>query len=358
MVFIWFVNKIAGIFKKHDSEIKDSGAEKDFDKMLEIIYDGFDKFRGRFEGIDSEIEAIRSTVISKDDHAGEHENIKKELLSHKSAHNSMLNNVHRLYNRLETIEQKLAEQVVSEGGRPDDELYEMYKNIRKEINVIDSKLDENVATKVTPIINEIEKKVSSLDSKHSSFVDELESLKRQLDVPASVKLNDHVKSIISDEVRVAVDTLAAKKDASANISDSEAGNNVTTDNNNVISQSNNVTPHNNNVTTNVADNNAVRTQDNIVATAFRPTRTVVTPRNVNKILPSAIMPTFNELLNVDRFLSYAELAKHIGKREATARAYVNDLRNRGISIEEETRDNGRKFIRLAKDIRQEYIIPE
>ena len=159
-------------------------------------------------------------------------------------------------------------------------------------------------------------------------------------------------------VKVAVDNLDPEKPVSANLSDPDVRNNVTTDNNNVISQSNNVTPHNNNVTTNVADNNAVGTQDNIVATAFRPTRTVVTPRNVNKILPSALMPTFNELLNVDRFLSYAELAKHLGKQEATARAYVNDLRNRGISIEEETRDNGRKFIRLAKGIRQEYIIPE
>ncbi len=351
MVFVWLVNRIAGIFRKHGSEIKDSGAEKDFDKMLDIIQGGFEKVRGRFEGLDSEIDAIRSTVISKDNHAGEHEAIKKELSSHKLGHASMLNNIHHLYNKLEAMETKLAEQIAYSGGKPDDELYGLYKNLRKEINAIDSRLDESVSSKVSPIIGEIERKVLSLNSRHSSFADELESLKRRLDVSASVKLNNHVKSIISDEVKNAVDILAAEKSKSENVSGSGVNNNVTTDNNNVIAQ-------NNNVTTGIADKTAVGTQDNIVATAFRPTRTVITPRNVNKILPSALMPTFNELLNVDRFLSYAELAKVLGKQEATARAYVNDLRNRGISIEEETRDNGRKYVRLAKDIRQEYIIPE
>ncbi|NOQ37245.1 hypothetical protein GQ472_00010 [archaeon] len=351
MVFVWFVNKIAGIFNKHASEIKDSGAEKDFDKMLELIQGGFEKVKGRFENLDSEIDMIRSTVISKDEHADEHETIRKELSSHKSGHASMLNNIHNLYNKLETMETKLAEQIAYSGGKPDDELYGLYKNIRKEINAIDSRLDESVSSKVAPIIGEIERKVLSLDSKHSSFVDELESLKRRLDVSASVKLNDHVKSIISDEVKNAVDILAAEKSVIENTSGSSNYNNVTTDNNNVVAQ-------NNNVTTDIANNSAVGTQDNIVATAFRPTRTVITPRNVNKVLPSALMPTFNELLNADRFQSYAELAKVLGKQEATARAYVNDLRNRGISIEEETRDNGRKYIRLAKGIRQEYIIPE
>ena len=351
MVFVWLVNKIAGIFRMHASEIKDSGAEKDFNKMLELIQGGFEKVKGRFENLDSEIDAIRSTVISKDDHVSEHETIRKELSSHKSGHASMLNNIHTLYDKLETMETKLAEQVAYSGGKPDDELYGLYNNIRKEINAIDSRLDESVSSKVAPIIGEIERKVLSLDSKHSSFVDELESLKRRLDVSASVKLNDHVKSIISDEVKNAVDTLNADRLKSENVSGSGVYNNVTTDDHNVVSQ-------NNNVTTDIADNSAVGIQDNIVATAFRPTRTVVTPRNVNKILPSALMPTFNELLNADRFLSYAELAKILRKQEATARAYVNDLRNRGISIEEETRDNGRKYIRLAKDIRQEYIIPE
>ncbi len=351
MVFVWLVNRIAGIFKKHDLEIKDSGAEEDFDKILEIIQGGFEKVRGRFENIDSEISTIRSTVLSKDDHGSEHEAIRKELSSHKSRHTSMLNNINHFYNKLEAMETKLAEQIAYAGGKPDEELYGLYNTIRKQINVIDSKLDESVSSKIAPIIGDIERKVSSLDSRHSSFADELESLKRRLDVSASVKLNDHVKSIISDEVKMAVDTLAAERSKSENVSGSGVNNNVTTDNNNVAAQ-------NNNVTTDIADRTAVVMQDNIVATAFRPTRTVVTPRNVNKILPSALMPTFNELLNVDRFLSYAELAKVLKKQEATARAYVNDLRNRGISIEEETRDNGRKYIRLAKDIRQEYIIPE
>ncbi len=351
MVFVWFVNKIAGIFNKHGSEIKDSGAEKDFDKMLDLIQGGFEKVKDHFENLDSEINAIRSTVISKDEHADEHEAIRKELSLHKSGHVSMLNNIHHLFNKLEAMETKLAEQIAYAGGKPNDELYDLYKNIRKEINAIDSRLDESVSSKVVPILDEIERKVSSLDSRHSSFVDELESLKRRLDVSASVKLNDHVKSIISDEVKNAVDILAAEKSVIENTSGSSNYNNVTTDNNNVIAQ-------NNNVTTDIAGKTAVGTQDNIVATAYRPTRTVITPRNVNKILPSALMPTFNELLNADRFQSYAELAKILGKQEATARAYVNDLRNRGISIEEETRDNGRKYIRLAKDIRQEYIIPE
>ncbi|MCK5299811.1 MAG: hypothetical protein KAJ54_01540 [Candidatus Aenigmarchaeota archaeon] len=86
--------------------------------------------------------------------------------------------------------------------------------------------------------------------------------------------------------------------------------------------------------------------------------TVVTEKSIKGKLPAAILPTYNILLNAEVRISYAELAQRIGKKEATARSYVNDLRKYGISIEEESGSNGRKFIRLSKRARQEHMIPE
>ncbi len=86
--------------------------------------------------------------------------------------------------------------------------------------------------------------------------------------------------------------------------------------------------------------------------------TLLTPENLSRALPPALLPVFNELLNAETFISYRELAKRLGKKESTARAYVNDLKKRGIEIEEQTSANGMKLIRLAKHIRQEYMIPE
>lgn len=111
------------------------------------------------------------------------------------------------------------------------------------------------------------------------------------------------------------------------------------------------------------ENNIVTTQTAPVATAVatvpvKSARTVITRRNMNRVLPAALIPVFDELLNAEKFLSYANLAKRLVKKEATARAYVNELRTRGVAIDEETGPNGRKLVRLSKDVRREYMIPE
>lgn len=123
--------------------------------------------------------------------------------------------------------------------------------------------------------------------------------------------------------------------------------------------------------------NIVATENNIVTTEKAPVitpqapvatavatqpvksaRTVITRRNMSRVLPAALIPVFDELLNAEKFLSYAELAKRLGKKEATARAYVNELRTRGVAIDEETGPNGRKLVRLSKHVRREYMIPD
>lgn len=91
---------------------------------------------------------------------------------------------------------------------------------------------------------------------------------------------------------------------------------------------------------------------------IKPVKTVITGRNIDKVLPSRLISTFNELLNAEKFLTYVELSHRLGKKEATARAYVNDLRDRGVAVDEQTTHNGRKLVRLARMVRQEYIIPE
>jgi len=90
----------------------------------------------------------------------------------------------------------------------------------------------------------------------------------------------------------------------------------------------------------------------------KPIVTVLTRTNLDQTLPSSLIPTFNELLNAESFLTYAQLASRIGKKEATARAYVNDMKNRGVSFEEQALANGKKQIRLAKKVRQEFVIPD
>ncbi len=86
--------------------------------------------------------------------------------------------------------------------------------------------------------------------------------------------------------------------------------------------------------------------------------TVVTEKSIKGKLPAALLPVYSVLLNAEKRISYSELAERVGKKEATARSYVNDLRKYGVSIEEESGSNGRKFIRLSKRVRQEHIIPE
>ena len=86
--------------------------------------------------------------------------------------------------------------------------------------------------------------------------------------------------------------------------------------------------------------------------------TVVTEKSIMGKLPAALLPVYNVLLNAEKRISYSQLAERVGKKEATARSYVNDLRKYGVSIEEESGSNGRKFIRLSKRARQEHIIPE
>lgn len=311
MVFVWLVNKIAGIFKKYGTDISNSDVDEDFDKVLQVIQEGFGKIKGRFETVDNEINNIRAAVISKDEHSLEHESLQQEILSSKSQYSSLLNNIQGLYGRIDAVEQSVV--VANKSAGNSEELHLVYNDLSSRIASSNSKIQEDVMSKIIPHLNAIETKISDVDSENTKLVGEIRVLKEQIKM-------------------------------SINSSD----NNVTTQDNNVVSQINNVT------TTSESSDVA----SNIVTTAFKPTRTVITSRNLNKVLPSALIPAFNELLNADKFLSYSELAKLLDKREATARAYVNDLRNRGVAVEEETRENGRKLVRLAKDIRQEYIIPE
>ncbi|MBW6462186.1 MAG: hypothetical protein K0B07_04020 [DPANN group archaeon] len=310
MVFVWLVNKIAGIFKKYGSDISKSDVDEDFDMVLQVIQEGFGKIRSRFETVDNEINNIRAAVLLKDVHSSEHESLRQDILSNTSQYNYILNNVHNLYNRIDAVEQSVGAVNKSSDS---EELHQMYNNLDSRIQSSNLKIQEEVMAKIIPHINAIETKISDVNSKNYQLVDEIRVLKEQIKM--SVRSSD---------------------------------NNVITKDNNIVSPINNVT----------TTNESLDVVSHSVTTAFKPSRTIITSRNLNKVLPSALIPTFNELLNADKFLSYFELAKLLDKREATARAYVNDLRNRGVAVEEETRENGRKLVRLAKDIRQQYIIPE
>jgi len=126
--------------------------------------------------------------------------------------------------------------------------------------------------------------------------------------------------------------------------------------NDVGSRSHSVATKSNNVTTKLPQKKEIEK-----ITIEKPVgviNTVVTEKTIKGRLPHALLPAYNILLNAEKRISYAELAARIKRKEATARSYVNDLRKYGVSIEEESGPNGRKFIRLSKKARQEHMIPE
>lgn len=87
-------------------------------------------------------------------------------------------------------------------------------------------------------------------------------------------------------------------------------------------------------------------------------RRIITKIRRTDDLPQSVRPALNTLLNAEHFITYAELAQSIGKKEATARSYVNQMRKYGITIDEISGDRGRKELKLANSVKQKYLVPE
>ncbi|MBW6451289.1 MAG: hypothetical protein K0B02_00980 [DPANN group archaeon] len=263
-----------------------------------------------------------------------------------------------------------------------DSLIMGYSTISERVHVVESNkdvisnklfiLESTLSSRIDSIVSQkLESMGSSTISGSLTTPQILESLRA---LESSV---NHIKSEL-----VTRSTVESNNVTTPNNNVTTANNNVTTPNNNVTTPNNNVTTPNNNVTTpnknvttaNMSFDDDLTAQDDVYggsvdfgqgvqnvsgpkAFGFKPTRTVVTSRNMNKVLVSSLIPVFNELLNAEKFLSYSELSKRLNKKEATARAYVNALKTYGVSIDEQTVSNGRKLVRLAKDVVRKYLIP-
>ncbi len=325
---------IAGIFNRHKDEIDNHEYDHELDKILNIIEDGFNNVNGRFGQMDAEIDQIRLEVM-KD--SGSSFGDRLSSIESRVSSNSLGNS--RLSGQMGSIEKEIS-------------------YIKDELSYLKNKgIDKGTDTSVHVQINRLSDSIDSLSSRLSGTQESNNRLKEDLD-----HLNSEMRSyidesingsalrrVVDERIKESVDNQLLENENFKKVL-SDISNNVTTKKQPVISSYDNVTTN---------DEKHTRiTEGNNVATAYNPTHTVVTSRNVNKVLPSAVLPTFNALLNADRFLTYGELADMIGRKEPTARAYVNDLRNRGVSIDEQTRENGRKLVRLSKSIRQEHIIPE
>jgi hypothetical protein len=220
-----------------------------------------------------------------------------------------------------------------------------FDTVNLRVDSIDSDL-----TKLKNNDSKIYKRLDELQSKYDSLVENYSDVKMDDNSINLVKLEfDNKLRDLEKKIMIKLDKSVLLK--TNPLVETGAKNNVET---NVVAK------ETNDVATDLSQSTIVFQQpkEKIVEVKPKVINTVFTEKSIKGMVPPSLHAVFNILLNIDTRLSYKQLAFKLDKKEATARSYVNDLRKYGVSIEEESGPNGRKYIRLSKRIRQEHIIPE
>ena len=307
MVFLKLVHWIAGIFGSRQSgDSKVFVKKHELDEIVSVVMQGFDKMNSRMDSFQQDNLFLK-------------ENADEKFAFLESRSNDAFAKVDLLQNKFDNIvaggnlEKCIIESMSRQGYVSKEDFSDFQETFDEKFRSLENGLFDKIMVDVR---NEVKSSVNI----GSSFADEIKKLSSKID---AIDMGSHNVATESNDVATKLSQEPVQKPVPS-----------------VLLPQGGLVEH------------------RVVETPIGVINTVVTEKSIKGKLPSALLPIYNVLLNAEKRISYAELAQRINKKEATARSYVNDLRKYGISIEEESGSNGRKFIRLSKRVRQEHIIPE